>query len=191
MFCFNPRDYGQFTAHLIDLQRLSGLGPGEPNTSVHNLLREMTVESIFGDQQIVNRDMARCCLAGIWLWHDFLDESHNISQSIGSSSGSYWHGIMHRREPDYSNAKYWFNRTGEHPIFHDLVHSANQLARENDSADDESSFLTSQDEWDPFRFVDLCEAVDLGRSNAKLLAQQIAQAEWTLLFDYCYQSATS
>ena len=53
-------------------------------------------------------DMAQACLAGLWLYHDFLDESHSISQEIATSTGSFWHGIMHRREPDPSNAKYWF-----------------------------------------------------------------------------------
>ena len=45
--------------------------------------------------------MAACCLCGLWLLHDFLDESHSLSQEITTDTGSYWHGIMHRREPDY------------------------------------------------------------------------------------------
>ena len=67
--------------------------------------------------RIADREMASCCLAGVWLLHDYLDESHNISQRIDTPEGSYWHAIMHRREGDFSNAKYWYRHVGEHPVF--------------------------------------------------------------------------
>lgn len=44
------------------------------------------------------------------LWHDHLDASHTISQRIESAEGSYAHGMMHRREGDYWNSKYWMRR---------------------------------------------------------------------------------
>lgn len=53
--------------------------------------------------------------AGLWLYVDELDRSHTISQDMNNATGSYWHGIMHRREGDFSNSHYWFHRTGRHP----------------------------------------------------------------------------
>ena len=53
--------------------------------------------------------------AGLLLYIDDLDGSHERSQSIESDEGSYWHGIMHRREGDFWNSKYWFRRAGSLP----------------------------------------------------------------------------
>lgn len=54
--------------------------------------------------------------AGLWLYVDDLDRSHTVSQSIETKTGSYWHGIMHRREGDFSNSRYWHNRAAGHPL---------------------------------------------------------------------------
>src|SRR5689334_664586 len=55
--------------------------------------------------------------AGLWLYVDDLDRSHTISQGIHSPTGSLWHGIMHRREGDFSNSLYWMRRAESHPLF--------------------------------------------------------------------------
>lgn len=51
--------------------------------------------------------------AGLWLYVDDLERSHTISQNIHTPAGSYWHGIMHRREGDFWNSKYWFRKAGD------------------------------------------------------------------------------
>lgn len=53
---------------------------------------------------------------GLWLYVDNLERSHTISQEIHSTTGSYWHGIMHRREGDFSNSRYWHRRAAGHPL---------------------------------------------------------------------------
>ena len=45
------------------------------------------------------------------LWHDHHDAAHAIAQDDPSSEGSFLHAILHRREPDPSNAQYWIRRT--------------------------------------------------------------------------------
>jgi hypothetical protein len=132
--------------------------------------------------------MASACLAGVWLYHDFLDESHTISQAIQTPTGSYWHGILHRREPDYDNAKYWFRKAGDHPIFEPLAKAAAEMYAASKS-DSSSAFLAKQSGWDPFAFVDLCQESLAKRSPCELLCRQIQQKEWELLFDYCYRKA--
>lgn len=180
-----------FTPEIDELlapTRLADVGPGEPNVAARQKLHSLTIDSLF-KTRVTDRNMAQACLAGLWLYHDFLDESHTISQQIESQEGSYWHGIMHRREPDYANAKYWFRRVGNHPIHSDLCQAARELAQsaEHDPA---TEFLSNQSHWDSFRFVDLCEAAARG-SRCELLCREIQQREWWLLFGYCFERACS
>ena len=67
---------------------------------------------------------ALAAVSGLLLWNGNLDRSHTISQGIENPTGSYWHGIMHRMEGDYWNAKYWFRRVGRHPAMSRLRDAA-------------------------------------------------------------------
>ena len=46
---------------------------------------------------------------------NLLGKAHEIFQEAQSSEGSYWHGMLHRREGDFSNALYWIRRAGPIP----------------------------------------------------------------------------
>ncbi|MBI1335956.1 MAG: hypothetical protein GC164_03230 [Phycisphaera sp.] len=100
--------------------------------------------------------------AGLWLYVDELDKSHVVSQSIDSTTGSYWHGIMHRREGDFSNSHYWFRRVGSHPAMERLAH------------------------YDPHAFIDQAEhAHRQNQSPERLVTQQ--REEWLNLMRWCAQ----
>ena len=115
--------------------------------------------------------------SGLWLYHDFLDESHSVSQELQTIEGSYWHALMHRREKDYSNAKYWFRRVGDHAVYPSLQIAAAEMG------------LPVSGTWNPFEFLDFCalhESDDSGRAG---LIRRVQHREWELLFEWCYQQA--
>ena len=190
MFVFQVQNYGPIARYLLEQDRPNELGPGTPRHDFADSLSQLNMGTLFSEHDVVDEDMARCCIAGLWLKFDFLDEAHEISQSVHSNSGSYWHGIMHRREPDYSNAKYWFRRVGTHKIFSVLSHDVSEMVKREGLPDDSpATFLAFQHEWDPAAFVDLCQAVARGASDVDGIARRVAQLEWQILFDACFWEA--
>ena len=183
---FDPAQYAAPVRALLGELRLMPLDRGEPNRAAFDGLSALDEVLLFDGQPVRHRELARACLAGLWLHHDFLDEAHRIAQSLHGREGSYWHGIMHRREGDYANAKYWFRRVGRHPIHEALYLSAGALARDMDT---DPAFNRSGSGWDASAFADLCEATCAARNGALELCRQIQEREWQLLFDYCYRRA--
>jgi len=137
---------------------------------------------------IRSEDDASALLAGLWLWHDWLAESHAISQSLHSATGSFWHAIMHRREGDFSNSKYWYARCQTHPVLQHMANNATQILH---SLPADKVFLRLMSGgWNPNAFVDLVESVQEDpKSPKRAAAISLQQLEWRLLFDHCTRSA--
>jgi hypothetical protein len=124
-------------------------------------------------------------LAGLLLYFDRSAEAHAIAQDLETPEGSFWHAILHRREPDAGNSAYWFRKTGQHPVFPDIARAAQQVIARNP----EVTFTTGN-RWNPFSFIDFCESVRDGSDTRSLrAAQEIQRAEWQILFDFCARAA--
>lgn len=171
MSSFDPHKYGPVFSELLANDRNRSLDEGKPACKCHAALNALSVETAFAHTAVHDSAMARCCIAGVWLLCDYLDESHVISQGIDTPSGSLWHAIMHRREGDFSNAKYWLHRVGRHPIF------------------DQMAALQGQGVWDPCDFVDECQRAVRGGGGEVDRLRKVQQQEWESLFDYCYDAA--
>ena len=119
--------------------------------------------------------------AGLWLLAGELDLSHNVSQSCDSQEGSFWHGIMHRREGDFGNSKYWFRRVGRHPVHQRL---ATQIEKQAANLDHEAFPVASLLEPDSLaeNLVDLCQSATRKSSGWKPVLEQICWWEWQLLY---------
>ena len=176
---------------------LPPLAPSEEwDSKLTHRIETISLETLFDGQSIKDSTMGDALQSGLLLWNDALDASHTISQGIESRTGSYWHGIMHRREPDYSNAKYWFRRVGAHPTFPALRERALVLLQsgstESDSLTDYVGAIGEIEDWDAFRFVDWCQTAAGDRSTpeaVKSFLQAVQVEEIKLLLDYSYQQA--
>ena len=123
-------------------------------------LDALTPEELLAPAKVVSRDDALLVKAALYLKHGFLDASHKISQQVETPTGSYWHAIMHRKEGDFSNSKYWYHRVGSHPVLAALGK-----------------------EFDPILLVDQCAAGG-SPENARL-----EQAEFDALLEYTVRAA--
>ncbi len=189
-FDLEPQSYGPVIAGLLDAEHLPPLGPGVPNRSAAASLHNLQPAALFSrDVPVKDPSMAACCLAGLWLWHDCLDESHVVSQSIETTHGSHWHAIMHRREGDYGNAKYWYRRVGTPSFFDALGQWAEKIIASHAPSQRFPRPLTASGAFDPYRFVDWCQKVDNTGSDEEQLCRLIARAEWVALFDECFNEA--
>ncbi|MFK8114842.1 MAG: hypothetical protein AB8B91_21755 [Rubripirellula sp.] len=142
-----------------------GAGPTDPGL-VGLLSDESSSVWSASDWSQLDRQRQQLCISGLWLAAGELDRSHDISQSIDAAEGSFWHGIMHRREGDFGNAKYWFRRVGEHPVFAQVAD------------------LASDDYADPFDFVDACSRARQG-SDAYENCKLTQWLEWQALMCHC------
>jgi hypothetical protein len=147
------------------------------------------IERFFADSNL-NATLEPSMRSAALLWHDYLDESHTISQNLPGADGSFLHGIMHRREPDYPNAKYWFHRVGKHQSFPEI---ASQVTRLLDSKGETklAAKLAPRGEWDPFAFVDACcQAVESPGSRAAVqILQAVQEMEFDCLLAHLFESS--
>jgi len=149
---------------LIELSDAPGLGDGPSNEPLRNFLlgSDWRLEAAAPSPLLF-----KLCQSGLWLLAGDLDRSHSLSQEINEPEGSFWHGIMHRREHDFSNAKYWFRRVDEHPVLDQIADVCGAAYR------------------DPFSFVDACAQAIGGSTQEQRSCKETQWFEWQLLMQYC------
>ena len=164
------------------------------NTELTDALESASLDELFQGESLKNSTFGDAIKSGLLLWNDALDESHNISQGLSNQTGSYWHGIMHRREPDYSNAKYWFGRVGTHPIFPQIRERALAILNETPDPSDAlarvAQTIETEAQWDAYQFIDWCQAAESeSAEDVTRFLQQVQAEEIKLLLAYSYQNA--
>jgi hypothetical protein len=160
---FGAEKYGSAVASLLEAGGAAGIARHEP--------REL----------FPGARSPEGAMAGLYLYHGGVDEAHRIAQDLNTAEGSFWHGIVHRLEPDPGNAAYWFRRTGRHPVFPALREAAGAALDQYPGAG-----FPLKPEWDPFAWIDYWERARRSKGSVEeRAAQAIQRVEWEILFDWC------
>ena len=157
------------------------VAPARALAEAHQLLDDATPEQLL-DAPFHNA-AGHATVAGFWLWHDGLHECHEIvqrspddrffrsepaAQPVDSplrrpatlkeltATFSFWHAVMHRREGDFGNSKYWYAKCAGHSALAKLAEMATPLfAGQTQSA---AIARLTRGGWDAYAFVDFVEA---------------------------------
>ena len=160
----------------------------EGSVEARDLLESTTPAQLLSSGVVERPDEGDAMIAGLWLWHDWLDESHAISQGLHGASGSFWHAIMHRREGDFANAKYWYARCADHPVLPSLNAQASAIL--NPLPADKSLLRLIAGGWNGAAFVDFVAQVHDQPADPRCrIAVALQRLEWRVLFDHCVRVA--
>lgn len=159
---------------------LRKLIPSEPlNYELVRRIQGADDAGIAGDRPLKNAEMFALVRGGLLYALDAIHEAHAVFQDAKGDFGSYWHGMMHRREGDFDNARYWFRRTGVLPVFSEMHRAASEF----------SAVMARQSNWDPYLFTGECEQARFGETEGLNELVALQRIEFEVLFDYCWRKS--
>lgn len=115
-------------------------------------------------------------LALAYCWHDSWDAAHEVVQTMeGDPAADFIHAVLHRREGDADNARYWLARISDHPVFTHLIPVA---------AAEGFTDLVSDGVWRPGAFLARClRAQTTAEPSETAALMRIQAAELLALLD--------
>ena len=137
--------YSAFITDFLREAQLPRLSATEP-VPVKRLIQRVAVAE---DHEIARAKgpEARCIRSLLFIAAGGVDQAHRIVQEISTSDAAYIHGIIHRIDDDFDNARYWFRRAGMEPASAEIYRraAANSLT------------VASHPIWDPLLVTDMVE----------------------------------
>ncbi len=127
--------------------------------------------------------------SALYIYFDCFEEAHQIAQDHEGLPGNWLHAVLHRREPDAGNSKYWYHRvSAPSEVLAGIGKEALEVMGKNPPAEVSPLFheISESGKWRSEAFVDACEKVRKKDSTSpayKVLAE-IQGAEWRGLLGF-------
>jgi hypothetical protein len=90
---------------------------------------------------------ASCIRSLLFLASGGLSQAHRIVQEMSTTDAAYIHGVIHRVDDDFDNARYWFRGARVHPAAAEMYRRASAS----------SPTMSQSAGWDPILVTDLLE----------------------------------
>jgi hypothetical protein len=134
------------------LARLSAQEP-PPDERLIQWIAEAEDDEIAG-----NVPQTKCIRSLLFLSAGGIEQAHRIVQELSTSDAAYIHGMIHRIDDDFDNARYWFRRAGTGPATAEMYRRAAAKSRT----------VASHPIWDPILITDMLEASRTGSVTDEL-----------------------
>lgn len=137
--------YSTFITEFLRETQLPRISAQEPPPNNELIQRVAAAE----DREIAVEEgvAVRCTRSLLFIAAGGLSQAHRIVQEISTSDGAYIHGMVHRIDDDFGNARYWFRRAGVQPAAPEMYRRAAAS----------SVTVASHPIWDPFLVTDMLE----------------------------------
>jgi len=169
---------------LLRTPELPALDQGPRSGVVPCRALEVRLRSLCGELSLGQDTTDRVVAAGL-LYHDHHNEAHDLVQDAIDAEGSVIHAIVHRREPDFWNARYWYRRVGDHPIYFRITPRVSELGG-TEATTGLARRLILSGSLDPLAFVDALESA-VGKPPSDpvvLFLRRLQHAEFESLVDH-------
>jgi hypothetical protein len=140
------------------------------------------LKGLLSESQISSRSLTAALM---WLRIGEIEHAHTIVQDDKSSMGSYLHGIVHRLEGDYWNAKYWFKQVRDSQLLSSVGKSLSDEVRKGEVPKELDRWLAEpgRHTWG----LDLTNAVertvDRGSAQERAYLERLGFFEWNALWE--------
>lgn len=138
-------NYSAFITEFLHTALLPRLSAHEPLPDKQLIERV----AVAGEHEIARASgpQARCTRSLLLLAAGGVSQAHRIVQEMSTPDAAYIHGVIHRVDDDFNNARYWFRSVRIHP-------AASEMYRRAAAS---SLTVARRPIWDPVFVTDMVE----------------------------------
>jgi hypothetical protein len=169
---YSGMSYPAFISDILHNARSPRVSAQEPPPD------KQLIKRIAQDREIAEGEgpEAKCIRSLLFLLAGGLDHAHRIVQELSTTDAAYIHGMIHRLDDDFDNARYWFQRASMEAAAAEMYRraAANSLT------------VASHPVWDPMLVTDMVETSRTNGVTDELRA--VLKIEFDVLLQFLWEA---